>query len=138
MSKKTILVLFTLLAVTAAGFAAVSGVFAGPQEVTVSAVKGNPGAYVGKVSITGLAGTVHTDKGVIEMVDEKACCAIYLLVPTTAGQQQELQIESLYQGDWPQKGQPLVALGEIRKTDKGFSLDIAEVQSGGRVLLSSL
>ena len=137
MSKRTILVV-TLLLAAAAGLAAVSGVFAGPQEVTVSNVKGNPAAYLGKVSITGKAGAVHSEKGVIEMVDEKACCSIYLLVPFTAGQQKELQSESLFQGDWPQQGQPLVAIGEVSQTDKGYALDVSEVQSGGRTLLRRL
>lgn len=134
MSKRVILVIALLLA-GAAGIAAVSGVFAGHQEVTVSNVKGNPAAYVGKVSITGKAGTVLADKGVIEMVDEKACCAIYLLVPTTAEQQKELRGEALYQGDWPREGQPLTAVGEIGKNDQGYTLNVSEVQSGGRVLM---
>lgn len=105
------------------------------QEVGVSKVSGNPGAFLGKLKIVGKTGGVDPARGLFQIVDEKACCNIVIAVPTTPAQQGQLGIQALYTGTLPQPGQPVEAHGVLRQVQGGYQLDVAKVTSAGNVLL---
>lgn len=127
-----------LILVGIVALAAVGGIawkVTAAQEVGVSKVSGNPAAYVGKVKIVGKTGGVDTARGLLQIVDEKACCNLVVAVPFTTQQQSMLGIDALYTGTLPQPGQPLEAHGVIRQVQGGYRLDVSKLTSGGGVLV---
>lgn len=105
-------------------------------EVGVAKVSGNPAAYVGKVKIVGKTGGIDAGRGLVQMVDDKACCNLVIAVPFTAEQKAQLGVETLYSGALPQPGQPIEAHGVIRQVEGGgYRLDVAKVTSSGSVLI---
>ena len=70
----------------AVGIAGVATLLAYPKlapakVVGLSEVKANPEEFLGRVTITGKTGNAYPDQGVLEIVDEKACCNLFLSVP---------------------------------------------------------
>jgi len=131
--KKTPLLIAAALCIAGLGAFAWQG--GSGTEVGVSKVKGNPDAFLGKVKITGKVGGVDPSRGLLQIVDEKACCDLVLAVPFDAQQQADLGAEAVYAGTLPQSGQPIEAHGVLRKEKEGYRLDLSKVTSGGKVLV---
>jgi hypothetical protein len=133
---KKIVIAAVVLCLAAAG--AFAWQMTSATEVGVSKVANNPAEFVGKVKVIGKAGRIDPGRGLVEIVDDKACCQLVIAVPTTAQQQAELGVERLYTGMFPQPGQPLEAHGVIRQLEGGYRLDVSKVTSAGAVLLRRL
>ncbi|MBI5443969.1 MAG: hypothetical protein HY900_22520 [Deltaproteobacteria bacterium] len=101
------------------------------QEVGVSKVSANPGAFVGKLKIVGKTGGVDAARGLFQMVDEKGCCNLVVAVPTTAVQ----GTRATYAGTMPRPGQPVEAHGVLRPVQGGYQFDVTKVTSSGELLL---
>ena len=109
------------------------------QVVGVSKVKANPAEFLGKVIITGTTGNAYPDQGVVEVVDEKACCNLFLFVPSTEAQRTKLEAsEGLYGGTYPSRGQPLEAHGVLKETEGGYAFEVSKITRDGEVLLRRL
>ncbi|HSH69609.1 MAG TPA: hypothetical protein VK997_06805, partial [Deferrisomatales bacterium] len=107
--------------------------------VGVSKVKANPAGFLGKVTITGMTGNAYPDQGVVELADEKACCNLFLFVPSTEAQRTKLEASGgLYGGTYPSRGQPLEAHGVLKETAEGYAFEVSKLTSGGEVLLRKL
>ncbi len=102
----------------------------------VSALKANPDKYVGELSISGRAAKVFSEDSVIELADEKACCAVYLFVPFTEAQRAKLGVENLYAGRLPAVGAEIIADAELKKEEEGYMLTVKQIRSGDRVLVA--
>ena len=113
--KKTPVILAILVCLAGGGAFAWQSL--SPQEVALGKVKGNPAAYLGKVKVTGKVGRVDPARGLLEMVDEKACCNLVLALPFTAEQKTTLGADTLYAGTLPQPGQPLRVLGRKKSAE---------------------
>ncbi len=133
--KRTLLIVLVALVLGAAGFGVYYGVAGATKVAGVSKVKNQPAQYLGKLQITGLVGKVYADQGVVEIVDEKACCNVFLLVPFTAQQQAALGNTPLYTGTLPAKGQALEAHGVLSETAEGFAFEVTKLTSGGETLV---
>lgn len=138
MQKRTLFIVIAALAVTAAGFGTYYGVANAAKVAGVSKIKNNPAQFVGRVQITGKVGNVFADQGVVEIVDEKACCNLFLTVPFTPAQQNELGTASLYGGTLPTKGQALEAHGVLEETSEGYVFVVSKLTSGSETLISKL
>jgi hypothetical protein len=108
---------------------------AGLEICGVSKVKNNPEQYLGNIKISGKAAKIYPNDGVIEIADAKACCAIYLMVPTTDAQKDKLGVANLYQGTFPQKGQDIIAEGLLEKTTDGYAFIVSKVTSNDAKVL---
>ena len=106
--------------------------------VGVSEVKGNPDKYLGNIKVTGKAGNVFPEDGVVEIADAKACCAVYLFVPFTKAQNEKFNTESLYQGTFPEIGADISVTGVLSKNDKGYVLEVSSIQSGDATLITKI
>lgn len=135
--KKTLVLSIILLAVGTIVFAAY-GKYMKPKEVNVSALTSNPQDYLGKVLITGKSGKILADRGVIEMLDDKACCKLFLLVPRTAEQGRGLGMTQLYTWEQISEGQILTATAKVSKEGENFILEVDEVESAGKTLVKKL
>jgi hypothetical protein len=102
----------------------------------VSALKANPDKYLGDVTITGRAAKVYPADSVVEIADEKACCAVYLFVPFTEAQRAKLGAEDLYQGTLPAVGAQITADAKLKKVEKGYMLKVKEIRAGETVLVA--
>ena len=102
----------------------------------VSELKANPEKYLGPISITGKAARVFPGDGVVEIADEKACCAVYLFVPFTEEQRTKLSAEHLYTGTLPAVGVMITADAELTKVAEGYMLQVKEIRSGDAVLVA--
>lgn len=137
MKNKAIVIAIICAVLAASGFAAYSSYFK-PVEANVSKVKNSPQEFLGPVKIVGKAGNVYADKGVVEIVDDKACCNLFLIVPFTEEQKKELGAQFLFKGALPSRGQPLEVLGKISESPEGYTLEVKEVSSSGAPLISRL
>ena len=109
------------------------------KVVGVSKVKANPAEFLGKVVITGTTGNAYPDQGVVELVDEGACCNLFLFVPSTEAQRTKLEAaEGLYGGTYPSRGQPLEAHGVLKETAGGYAFLVNKITRDGEVLLRRL
>lgn len=108
------------------------------EAVGVSKVKGNPGQYVGKLKMIGLAGRTDARLGLLEVADEKACCTLVLEVPFTAEQQARAKSEHRYAGVLPEKGAPLEIEGALRQAGEGYAFKVTRVTSGGKVIIKRI
>jgi hypothetical protein len=115
----------------AASKAALSGKACG-----VSELKANPDAYLGSVTVTGKASRVFAEDGVIQIADEKACCAVYLFVPFTEAQRDKLGSKRLYQGTLPEIGASITADAELTKREEGYVLEVRSIRSGDGMLIA--
>ena len=141
MSKKLTLpiTLAALIAVVAVATFLAYPKLAPAKVVGVSKVKANPAGFLGKVTITGQTGKAYADQGVVEMVDEKACCNLFLFVPSTEEQRAKLKApEGLYDGTYPSQGQPLEAHGELKEVEDGYVFEVSKLTSDGQVLVRRL
>ncbi len=102
----------------------------------VSALKANPEKYLGDLSVSGRAAKVYPADSVVEIADEKACCALYLFVPFTEAQRVKLGAEHLYQGTLPQVGAEITADAELTKVDQRYVLKVKRIRSGDNVLVA--
>jgi len=102
----------------------------------VSELKANPEKYLGPVSITGRAAKVYAEDSVVEIADEKACCAVYLFVPFTEAQRTKLGTTNLYSGTLPAVGAEITADAELTKMEKGYMLQVKQIRSGDAVLVA--
>jgi len=132
MKRKTLAIVG---AVAVAALGAVAWKATSAQEVGVAKVSNNPAAFLGKVKIVGKIGAVDAARGLLQIVDDKACCNVVVAVPFTSQQQSQLGVDVLYSGTLPQPGQPVAAHGVIRQVDRGYRLDVSKVTSGGSVLI---
>ena len=135
MRKKT-LIIVGVAALAAVGTVAWKATSA--QEVGVSKVSTNPGAFLGKVKIVGKTGGVDAARGLFQVVDDKGCCNLVLAVPFTPAQKAEVGGDALYSGSLPQSGQPIEAHGVIRQVEGGYRLDVSKVTSAGSVLVRKI
>lgn len=135
--KKIIVVAVVLTALGGAGFAAYTNLVAA-KEVTVSNLKGNPANYLGRIEVTGKAGRVYADQGVIEMVDEKACCSVYLTVPQNDEQGKALKTADRFSGRFPAQGDAITAVGELSQNADGYFIRVKEVRSGSAKLIARI
>jgi len=136
--KRTLLIVLVALILGVGGFGVYYGVAGAAKVVGVSKVKNKPGEHLGKLQITGLAGKVYADQGVVELVDEKACCNLFLLVPFTSQQQAALGNAPLYTGTLPAKGQALQAHGVLTETPEGYAFVVSKLTSGGETLVRKM
>jgi len=118
-----------------AGCSGAGGAATNVKACSVSELKANPEAYLGNVSITGTAARVHAEDGVIQIADEKACCAFYLFVPFTDAQRDKLGSKRLYQGTLPAAGASITADAELTKTKEGYLLEVRSIRAGDGVLI---
>jgi hypothetical protein len=102
----------------------------------VSALKANPEKYLGDVTVSGRAAKVYPADSVVELSDEKACCAVYLFVPFTEAQRNKLGAEDLYQGTLPTVGAQITADAELKKVEGGYMLKVKEIRAGETVLVA--
>lgn len=135
--KKIAILGIIAAALVAGGVGAYDKFFKAP-ETNVSGLKGTPDKFLGKVVVTGRAGKVYPDKGVIEMVDDKGCCNIFLFVPMQAEQQREFQLTCLFKGELPAQGAPLTVKGKVEKTADSYAFNVDEVISAGKTLLTRI
>lgn len=131
---KYALVAVIVLALGAVGYGAYDK-YLKPREVSVTDLKNAPESYIGRVLITGKVGKVYPEKSVFEMLDEKACCSIYVVVPSTPELQKEFDAPALYKGSLPKEGQILNVKGEVIKKNEGYSLEVHKVTSKGTTLI---
>ena len=106
------------------------------QEVGVSALKANPEKYLGALKVDGQAGNVFPNDGVIEISDDKACCSIYLFVPFTTAQQENLKTATLYTGSMPAVGQQLSVTGLLEKSPDGYRFIVYDVKSNDSIIIA--
>ncbi len=119
-----------------AGCSDTGGATAASKACGVSELKANPDAYLGSVSITGKAARVYAEDGVIQIADEKACCAFYLFVPFTEVQREKLGSRRLYQGTLPEVGASITADAELTKKEEGYVLEVRSIRAGDGVLIA--
>ena len=119
-----------------AGCSGTGGAATNAKACSVSELKANPEAYLGNVSITGTAARVYAEDGVIQIADEKACCAVYLFVPFTEAQRDKLGSTRLYRGTLPAVGASITADAELTKAERGYVLEVRSVRVGDGVLVA--
>lgn len=107
-----------------------------PKEVNVSLLKAKPQDYLGKVKVTGKTGKVWAEKGIVEMLDDKACCNLFLIVPQTAEQGRELQTDQLYSWEQISSGWPITVKAEIKQDKEGYLLVVDKAESGGKTVIA--
>lgn len=135
--KKVMIVALSAVLLAGGGFAAYNGLFRA-KEVSVSKIKAKPEEYLGKVVISGKAGRVYADKGLVEMVDEKACCNLFLALPMNEAQQKELDVKERYEGRLPAQGEAIFADGELVRNPDGFTVRVEEVRTAGGSILRKI
>ncbi len=118
------------------GGATASKAAPGGKVCGVSELKANPDAYLGSVTITGKAARVFAEDGVVQIADEKACCAVYLFVPFTEAQRQKLGSSRLYQGTLPEIGASITADAELTKKEEGYVLEVRSIRAGDGTLIA--
>ena len=133
--KKVMVIAAAVVLCVAAGFA--WRLFA-PRAVGVSELKANPERNVGKVEVRALAGRTDPANGLLEIADEKACCALLLDVPFTEDQRTRLRSEHLYRGVLPDKGTPLEVLGTLGRLGAGYTFTVDRVSSAGKAVIKRL
>lgn len=138
MDIKKLVVVGVLAVAASAGGYGVYQKFLKAKETTVSVLKGKPDDFLGKVVVTGRSGKVYPDKSVIEMVDDKGCCNIFLFVPQNESQQKEFQQKALYRGELPQPGQPLTVKGTLVKTGEAYAFEVEEVTGSGKTFMTRI
>lgn len=135
MQKKNLFILF--LVIVLVGVFVYPRVMAGTATaVELSDVSANPSKFIGKLTIAGNAGPVFADDGVFQLVDQKGCCQIYLLVPFTAAQQKELEISALYTGTLPTEGESIQTTGTLKREGANYVFDVEKVSRDGKVIIS--
>jgi hypothetical protein len=127
--------LMILAAVVVCGGAGLAWSLSAPEAVGLSKLKANPELHVGKVRMTALAGRNDSSQGLLEVVDEKACCTLVLDVPFTTEQQTRRKTAHLYAGALPEKGTPLEVLGSLSRVGAGYAFTVERISSAGKVLL---
>lgn len=127
-----------LAVVVVCGGAGLAWSLSTPESVGLSKLKANPEQYVGRVRMSALAGRSDAGQGLLEVVDEKACCTLVLDVPFTPEQQAARKSERLYAGALPERGTPLEVLGSLSRMGAGYAFTVERISGGDKVFVKRL
>jgi hypothetical protein len=107
----------------------------GITAIPVSQVTENPGNFLGKLDVYGIVSSVYADDGLFMLADEGGCCQLPVVVPFTASQQSELQINYLYEGVMPSSGDVLQVSGNLKLQDGYYHYEIDSVTRNGQIII---
>jgi hypothetical protein len=133
MQKKTIFIIALLVIIV--GLAIYPRLTRTQEAVSVSEVSASPTKFLGKLTISGIAGEIVPEEGVILMVDAGGCCNIPVLVPFTA-EQDVYKINRLYQGVLPAEGSTIIVSGTLKQEPGYFDFVIEQVEQEGQIIIS--